>query len=115
MKVPKNKVQVRVRMVAIPQVEYRYSYWDIYPDVYIDISDEIPKNEKRDLEYLFRETFYEFPDQESPELDVHVTLSIERFIKIADKLNIELSKECLRLKDLLPIEVKTIEEYKGGE
>jgi hypothetical protein len=110
----KDKVQIRVRMTAAPQVEYRYAYWDIYPDTFISVEDFIPTDEKRDLDKLFKENFVEFPD-ENPEMDVHIVVSTENFIRIQDQLNIELSKECVQLKDQLPIDVKTLEELEGGE
>jgi hypothetical protein len=111
----KNKEQVRVRMVATPQIEYRYAYWDIYPYVYVDIIDIIPEKDRCDLETLFEEILLEYSDQQILEFDVVAVVETENFIKIQDRLNIELSKECLRLKDLVPVEVKTIEEFKGGE
>jgi hypothetical protein len=115
MKIPKNKDQVRIRMVATPQIEYRYAYWDIYPYIYVDVRDIIPEKDRYDLESLFEETLLEFSDQENLEFDVVAVVETENFIKIQDRLNIELSKECLRLKDLIPVEVKTIKEFKGGE
>lgn len=110
----KDRVQIRVRMIANPQLEYRYAYWDVYGDTSILIDEYIPKDEKRDLDKLFKETYEEFPE-ENPELDVHINITTETFIIIQDKLNIELSKECSLLKEQLPIDIKSIEEFKGGE
>jgi len=100
-KAVKSKEYIRVRMVPTPQIEYRFAYWDIYPYVYTNISDIIPEDDKRDLENLFQESLLEFPEQENFELDVVVKVKTESLIKIQDRLNIELSKECSRLSEIL--------------
>ena len=94
-KLPKE-LAVRVRMVATPQVEYRYAYWDIYSEIYVLVDKYINNGDKRDMEKLFKESLKEFPDQP---LDVTVLIGLQDFIDISDKLVVKLSEECKRLKE----------------
>ena len=90
-----KELAVRVRMVATPQVEYRYAYWDIYSEIYVLVDEYINKDDKRDMEKLFKESLKEFPGQP---LDVNVFIGLKDFIDISDDLVIKLSEECARLK-----------------
>ena len=92
MKPSMGNIQARVRVHANPQIRFDYSYFDLFPQVAVEVSEYMKDGDRRDILKLVEPDLEEFGY-----LDVEVDFSIENFIKIQDKLNIAYGE---RLKEL---------------
>jgi len=92
MKPSAGTIQARVRIHANPQIHFDYSYFDLYPQVAVDVAEFMKAGDRQDIIKLAEPDLAEFGY-----LDFPVDFSIEDFIKIQDKLNIAYGE---RLKEL---------------
>lgn len=86
-----EKILAKVRVFRKEQIEFKFGYFDVYPNISVDVYQIIPENDRNDLETLIKDL------DETEYVDVNVKVAKDDFLQIQDDYNVKLSQECVRL------------------